>query len=493
MEKKKFIVITSGWDGMPVAYHLQNEGYDVTVGQVQDKSELKNNDPKEDSGEKESRLSQYNNILKKVPAQDLVDALKLVENKDDYFIFCDQNSLWIYAEQLVSAGFKHGLFPTKENFVFEKDREKSMAFVEEHYPGIKIIPFHEFSTVDEAKNFVFENEGVYVLQSKGDFCSTVVPVSNNPKLASDQIINQMEKNRAKYEKSGIILKTKLVNPVEITPQIVFYNGVPVFTDIDIETKNIGDGNNNGNQVGCASNLVVSTDINEKINKIAFPKVIYDMAAKQQGIFVWDISLYITNNGIYFGEFCPNRFGYDSIMTEMSMSGGAGKFFESIIEIKNPLKSKFGAAIRLFNLSKCKDSKITFDGIEKDVWLYEVTKKDDEIVSLGSCWDLGVITSNGNSITETIDDLYKTKEKFVFKEVYTRTKNDFKDVYPTSILFRYKEINGNYIEAPDVDYTDKYYRVKLEERINDIKKEKESEIDKIVNEIKSIMDDSEEDD
>lgn len=486
MSKLKFIVLTSGWDGMPIAYHLQQEGYNVTVGQVQDKDELQNNEPKEDPEERADRLSQYDGMLKKIPASKLVDALKKVDNKDDYFIFCDQNSLWYYSEQLLSAGFKHGLFPTRQNYLFEKNREEAMTFVEKHYAGIKLIPYHEFKSVDDAKSFINDNQGAYVLQSKGDFCSTVVPTSNDEKLASEQIINQLETNRAKYEKGGIILKTKLIDPVEVTPQIVFYNGEPVFTDIDIETKNIGDGNNNGNQVGCGSNLIVATNIDEKINTLAFPKIIYDMAKEHAGMFVWDISLYITNDGIFFGEFCPNRLGYDAVMTEMTMANGAGKYFESIIAGKNPLEDKFGVAVRLFNLMKYKNVQVLFNDIKENVWLYDVKNKDSDIVSVGSDWDLGVLTASGNSLIDTIEELYEQKSEFVFKELYTRTLSDFKDIYPTSIMTRFKEINHKYIEAPDADKFDKFYANKLKSEIDYINKKKNDEIDALRSEIADIL-------
>lgn len=448
MKNKKFIVLSSGWDGMPIAYHLQQEGFDVTVGQVQDKSELKNGDEKEEADDKSERLSQYNGMVKKLPARKLVDALKKVSNKDEYFIFCDQNSLWSYSEELLKAGFKNGLFPTKKDFDFEKSREAAMSFVDANYPGVKIIPFEEFSKVDDAKKFLEATPGVYVLQSKGDFVSTIVPTSDDSELATTQILNQMEKNKADYDKGGLILKTKLINPVEVTPQIVFYNGVPVFTDVDIETKNIGDGNNNGNQVGCGSNLIIATEMKEKINKIAFPPIVYQMAKEHTGLFVWDISLYIMKDGVYFGEFCSNRLGYDASMTEMCMSGGAGAYFNGIMEAKNPLKHKFGTAVRVFNLNRSKDVKIAFEGIEEYTWLYEAKKEELDIVSVGDCWDLGVITASGDTIESAIDKLYIYKDKFVFKEAYSRTKADFKEIYPTSIMQRYNSINHKLIEAPD---------------------------------------------
>ena len=443
----KFICISQGWDGGAVSYMLKQEGADITFGQITDKSELHNGDDHEDTKEKESRLKQFDGMLKKVPAKELIKALIKVKNKDDYFIFVDQNSLWYYAEILVKAGFTKGLFPTKKDYEFEKSREMSMEFVSQNYEGIDIIPFEEFSTVDDAIDFLEESDIVYVIQSKGDHVSTYVPQNDDAEVAKKESIGQLEKYRKEYEKGGLILKTKLIEPVEITPQAVFFDGKLVFTDLDIETKNIGDGQNNGPQVGCGNSLVISTDESDKINKLAFPKAVYDMAKEHTGLFVWDISLYLLDGKIYFGEFCPNRFGYDSIMAECDMSGGVDKFFSAIMAGKKPLKTKFGTSLRLFNLSRKEGHNVSFDGVESHTWLYEVYKEGEDILSLGDCWDLGVVSSSADTIEEAVDKLYEYKEKFSFKEVYARSKDDFLDDYPTSMIHRFNAINHNYIEAP----------------------------------------------
>lgn len=484
---KTFILLTKGWDGYPIAFHMKQEGFDVMVGQVQDNSEL-GLDEKEEPEDKESRLKQYDGMLDKMTARELVNSLKKVEDKEDYFIFCDQNNLYAYAEELLEAGFTKGIFPTQDDYEFEKDRDAAMKFVDENYPDVQIVPFQEFSTVEEASAFLEESEGVYVVQSKGDYVSTVVPTSDDPEQAKTQVLNQLEKNKSEYEKGGIILKEKLINPIEITPQIVFWDGEPVFTDIDIETKNIGDGQNNGNQVGCGTNLIIRTELEDKINKIAFPKVVYDMAKERKGIFVWDISLYIMPDGIYFGEFCSNRFGYDALMTEMTMAGGASNYFLSISQGENPLKTPFGVAARIFNLSRKDETQISYnDDIQDYVWLYEVYQEDDRMLSLGDCWDLGVITCSGDTIQNSVDMLYEYIDQFSFKESYVRSHKDFLNTYPTSIIQRFMETNHKYFDAPDFNYDEK---AKYEKKIQDMTATHHSEMKKVRDEIKSIINEAE---
>lgn len=457
---KFFILLSSGWDGTCVAYHIQEENSEIKVlwGQVQDFNELKIDKEKEEPDDKKERLSQYDGMIKKYSAANLVKALKKVKNKDNYFIFCDQNQLWVYAEELIKAGFTKGIFPTKADFDFEKGREEAMEFVEEHYPDIQIIPHEKYKTVEEARAAVEEADVPLVIQSEGDYVATICP-GDDVEQNHIEILAALEKHEKEYAKGEIILKEKLVQPVEITPQIVFFDGVPVFTDIDIETKNLGDGENNGNQVGCGTNLIIRTELEDEINKIAFPPKVYEMAKEHVGIFVWDISLYFTKDGIYFGEFCSNRFGYDALMTEMEMAGGATNYFNSLISQKNPLLSPLGAGIRVFNLNRSKDVEIAVQQPE-NTWLFEVKKEEDKLVSVGDCWDLGVMTGKGETVEEAIENVYKNYKSLVFKEKYVRTKADFLSEYPTSIVRRYKETNGTYFNGPEFKTKDDMHKEEM---------------------------------
>ncbi len=39
--------------------------------------------------------------------------------------------------------------------------------------------------------------------------------------------------------------------------------------------------------------------------------------------------------MYFGEFCSNRPGYNSLFTELALAGSATKFFEKIVRKESP--------------------------------------------------------------------------------------------------------------------------------------------------------------
>lgn len=436
---KIWVTLTCDGSGFPIAYHFQEEGGKVYTGQVMDKRELKNGD-KEEPKDMKQRIKQYNGLLKKHPAKKLVEALKKVKNKDDYFIYADRNNLWFYATELRKAGFRNGIFPTKEDFDMEKEREIAMQFVEKHYPDVQIIPHQKVKTVEEAKAVVEAAETPLVVQSEGDYVFTVVG-PDDVEQSKKVILATLDSHAAEYAKGEIIIKEKLVAPVEITPQMVFWNGEPVYTSIDIETKNIGDGENNGPQVGCGTNLIIQTKLDDLINDIAFPPKVYELAKKHVGLFIWDISLYFTDEGIYFGEFCSNRFGYDSLMTEMTMAHGPSEYFTKIMNKENPIEHfKYGTAVRMFNLKVKEDQAMEVDNY-KPVWVYDCYFKDGQMQTVGEDWDLAVITGRGNSVQEAIENVYNNCRFFTFKEKYYRTKSDFESEYPTSIMDRFNKVNG----------------------------------------------------
>lgn len=440
---KTWITLTFDASGMAIAQHLTEEGKNSIVGQVQDKKELEKDDD-EKPEDKKKRLAIFDGMVKKYPADRLVKALKKVKNKDEYFIYCDRNDLWVYAEQLLKAGFTKGIFPTKEDFEFEKGREEAMEFVEKYYPDIQIIPHQKVKTVEEAKQIVEEADTPLVIQSEGDFVNTIVG-PDDVEQSKKTILAALDTHAADYAKGEIILKQKLVKPIEITPQMLFWNGEPVFTDIDIETKNVGNGENNGNQVGCGTNLIIRTKIEDEINRISFPDKVYEMAKKHTGIFVWDISIYITDEGLFFGEFCSNRFGYDALQTEMTMAHGPSEYFEKIMALQNPIEHfKYGVGVRAFNLKEKEDEEIIYSNW-KPIWMYDAQKKDGKIKTVGECWDLAVVTGRGNSVLEAVENAYNNYEKLTFKEKYCRTKEDFLADYPTSIMKRFNETTGTYYD------------------------------------------------
>ena len=435
--KLKYIWFT--WDGcgLTIARKLLEEGNTVIVGQVQDKKELGlPNDRPEEPEDKKHRLSLFDGMLKKHDAKELIKKMNNIENKNDYFVVFDFNNLWKYGEIVAKMGFDNIFYPTKEQWELEEDRNKGKEFVKEHYPNLKVAQVQEFKTIDEGIEFLEDTEDVWVLKSYSPDGSTVVPMSEEPEAAAEEIVGALKLEQKDYEKLGFILEQKIPDPIEVTPEAQFFNGKLLMTTVDIENKPIGAGSS-GPMTGCSSNLIIKTEYKDKINKIVFPPIIHEMAKKHKGLFVWDGSVLIEKKtqDLYFGEFCANRWGWDSFFTNLSMCNSVSDFFESMVKGKNPLKNKYGAAVRMFNLKKDMEVPIITDN-DKEVYYYDAKMKDGKVVSAGTGWDLLVCTGADNDLEVAVDKAYDVLHSTNFTNGYYRPKFDFISTdYNNSIINR----------------------------------------------------------
>lgn len=435
----KYIFISYDGLGYSIAYKLLQEGCEVKVAQIQNAWELGNQDKPEDVNTKKKRLSVYDGILEKMTMQQMLTFMRGIKNKDEWFVIFDFNNLWKYSEQVLKMGFKNGFFPTKEDFELEKDRNKGKEMVEKYY-DLKIGEVHEFKKAKDAIDFIKESQDTFVLKGYDLCANTVCPVDKVDELARLKLINVLEKEPKDYDKKGFILEKKIKDPIEITPEAQFYNGKLVMMTLDIESKPMNAGDE-GKQTGCAQNLVIKMDENSKLAKLAFPPIVQEMASKHTGLFVWDASILFKDKP-YFGEFCANRWGWDSIQTEIAMCESVSGYFESIVRGENPLKYKYGVAVRGFNDDIhdgeycCERQMMWLEETDKDTWIYDMKTKDKEVVNTGYCGqDLVVFTGQGNTVDEALNKAHKVKEGFSFSNMTCRPKFDFKADYPTSIQNR----------------------------------------------------------
>ena len=443
----KYIWFTSDGYGFPVCQKLIEEGNEVIVAQIQDKDltltpdEEKNKAEPEKTEDKKIRLSLFDGILKK---HDAVEVLKTMKKEDsrDWIVLTDSNNSFQFLEQAQKMGYT-GLIPLEVDREFEVAREKAKEIVGEHYPDLCVMEHHEFKTIDEGIEFLNDTENIYVLKSLGDSGETIVPQVDDPQIANRLIIDTLKTDKQSYEQNGYMFEQKILDGIELTPQIVFLDGKVVFTDLDIETKKLG-GHDKGPNYGCVTNLVIKTDPEDKLNKMAFPKYVYDLAKERKGIFITDAGIIFDQRTkkAYFTEFCFQRFGWDCLPTEMAMCGEekmATTYFDRVMAGKNPLKKRFGAAVRLFNLGKHEDLSITWqDKVGPCLYLYDAKKVEDQYLTIGFGDDLGVVTGPGDTIKEAIEEAYEYAEGVSLKDVYFKSIDDFYSLtYPQAILNRLK--------------------------------------------------------
>lgn len=437
----------------PLAKHLIDEGNEVIVGQVVNRGAelaIPGSEDKEKPEDRALRLSYYDGIIQKYKASDVMEILSKVKDseKNNYFIFFDYNDMFNMAHKVIDMGFKHGLLPTALYYRLEEEREFAKEFAKKYLPDVQVAEYDKFKKADEGIKFVNESEHILVLKSNGKAGDTIVPKTANLETAKKQLTALLEKNRKQYEQNGFILEKKIDNCLEVAPVMVFYNGKPVYSLVEFENKEFGAGNIGPLKGG---NLVVSvrTELDAKINQIAFPEMIHKMAAQHPGIGVYDAGLLWNGEAFWFTEFCGMRYGWDGIISEIAM-GDKGKpfvtnYFQSLVDGKNPLLNKFGVGVRLFNYEghthdseKAKsDLPIRIEGdIDNNLFLYRVKMKDGELVSIGDQDMLGVVSAGGDTLEEAASRTYDMVKQVEFDKLYYRPMFDLLSTdYETSVINR----------------------------------------------------------
>lgn len=445
----KYVFITYSGLSLPIAYKLQQEGNEVVVGQIEDIKEYVMEEEAKKATEshfnRERRMRLFKNMVKLQPAERVVQHLKSVKNPKEYFVFFEENNLYRWADKIRELGFE-GNFPTKEDYLFEIDRDYAKEFVKKYYQRLYTPEVKEFTKASDAINFLKESKDIWVLKGKHDHAKTYVPTMNDVSLAKGQIIEILNNFPYEYERLGFILEIFIPCIIELTPEKIYYDGVPLATTMNFENKSFGSGNISI-QTGCAEDLIFPTDMEDKINKICFPPIIDEMARQHKGLFIWDASILINKRDgkMYFGEFCSNRPGYNSFFTELAQVGPVTNFFEKVVRKQNPFTlGTVATSVRLFNLNR--DDKehvsanITIDyipEIEKDLWLWDVRKNQrGKLVTVGYDWNLAVVTGAGKSIDDAVTRMYKNVAGVAFVGAYYRSMDDYLSLdYPTSIINR----------------------------------------------------------
>lgn len=456
----KYFIFSAYGIGLPIAYRLQQEGHDVLVGEVHDLSDLDSQYEAKSEPESEftktRRLSLYNGMVKKIPAWNLVEQIKQLKSYKDCFVFFESNYLFPFSQALQHVDI-HGYFPTEDDYVLEQDRNHAKEFVKKYYPKLQVAPVKEFTSVDDAIAFLHNTNKLWVAKPRNDELKTYVPTTGNSEHAARQLISLLEMEKEGYEKQGFILEEKIDQVIELTPGKMYYDGKPIAILLNIENKYFGSGNIS-TQVPCAQDLIFPLSFDDKIHEIAFPPIADKLAKKHKGLFYWDASLLIDakSGSIYFGEFCPNRPGYNQIFTEFEQCKTTSHYFESVMQGKSSFVEKtVGVSVTIFNQEKnpdeeyhtTRDIPIDYDGAdEKHFWPYDMYKKKGKKVTAGLDAALTIVTGSGTSLQQAVDTAYENVEKLSFMGAYWRPKFDYvsRD-YPTSILNRleYGVKNGLY--------------------------------------------------
>ncbi|GIW67868.1 MAG: hypothetical protein KatS3mg096_736 [Candidatus Parcubacteria bacterium] len=433
----KFVLITYDGHGLPIAYRLLKEGYDVLVGQAKELEHM----PKEDEETKRRRLSLYDGMLEKMDADELVNKLEKETKKDDYFIFCDFNYVYPYAERLKKAGFK-GLLPNEEDFKLEEDRNYAKELVRRNYDIFSEQEVIEFDSVEEAREFLKDTDKLWGVKGNNPESPTYFPASNDINIAQEDLIEILENNKKLYESGGFILEEKIEDLIEFVPEIIVNQGEILGLNINIELKPFGAGNTAW-QTGDSASMIMwlKEEDWEKIIPLFFPESMKNYYLRENEMVVWDAGVMYSpsRDKFYFSEFCSDREGWSSVFNKLSTFAFVGDYFERIAN-KEKLFTEdvfpYGCSIRVFN-----EIKETKKGLEKfvksdqrffanldnpNVWLWDVKMKNEKLYTVGYDHNLAVITQAGADwkiCFQLIDKLLTEGKEFFYGLSYWRRDFD----------------------------------------------------------------------
>jgi len=426
----KFAIFTGFGEGLSLAYHLQQEGNEVLVGMVSDIQEIMEKEP-EDPKAKKIRWSNYDGMLEKEDAWKLLEKMDKFENKDEWCVIFDFNTLFKFAEKALKSGFKYGLFPTKLDYTMEADRDLAKRFVEKYYPDLKVAEVEQFKTVEEGIEFLKESDEFWALKGNDTGAKTVVPSAAIHEHATTEIEDALNSDRQAYESKGYIFERQIRDGLEVCPQMIWMDGKRVASNIDLEDKRLSP-NNGASMEGCAINIIVDTPLDCELNKWAFPPATDLLAKKHKGLFYLDANIILKDGVAYYLEYCSNRMGYDAVFAEADMAGGVTAYFNALLKGENPYARKYGAGVRGF-ANKREDEGNLKDGLriqyedDEHLWHYAIHKDGDKMLNTKGAFgdsvhgtDLVAFTESSDDMEYALQKLQEQVDAYSFPGLYVRS-------------------------------------------------------------------------
>lgn len=197
-------------------------------------------------------------------------------------------------------------------------------------------------------------------------------------------------------------------------RVTCYNSKELFATVCVLNTRLGVGDV-GPCVESSISLLQELPLSSPIILQAFKDVEYEEAT---GLVTKTVDVSLEKGALVFSNARDTANLSDFTYTEIEMSGGPKKFFESIIEERNPIAEKYGCGVHLFNLF---EEEI---GVPKEesLWLWGVDKEG--LMSKGR--DTGMATSSGDSAEDAEELAYSNCELFSKKFYYRVSGEELRD-------------------------------------------------------------------
>jgi len=394
----------------------------------------------------ERRLLQGKGIITRHSADDVVKKLLSQKPSDDMTVIFDFNHGTKYGEPLKKHGYR-GIFAQEWAYDLERKREKAGEMVKKYYKDVKVPRQVKFGTnsADKIKQFIEKDPlTVWVVKPNAEGMWVFCPKSEEGPIAMQENLNHIDANREAINAIPMVLQEKVIG-TEINIETGYCDGKPVYCAIDLENKFM-ETEEMGHQSGCAFDLVKFVPLDCELRRMCNQP--FDrLAEKLNFTGLMDMNAIISNadGKPYFIEFCPNRFGYDALMTEIECYGkGVDTYLKDLTQgTMNPPLDRFAASVKVFNRDHHEDFissifdkeyehvKFQFQGDQDGVWLWDVWKDGNDYRLAHYCDDAAVVTASSDTAQGAIEKAKLKAERSLefdgkyFRgdvDSYTRTYN-----------------------------------------------------------------------
>lgn len=446
----KFIIFSSDNNFLPVVQKLKTSFLwaDMTPDEVEE-------DPSKGKFVKEvekQRLLDGKGFITRHKAQEVVDKLLAMPKtkRQEVTVIFDFNHGQKFGEILKKAGF-HGIFAQDWAYDLERKRDEAGKMVKKYYKEIMVPQQVKFGTGSADKILEFlekQQDKVWVVKPDGEGLWVFPPKSNDPFAAFQETKRFLTDKKNDLNSVPVMLQEKIIG-TEINIETAYYRGKPVYAAIDLENK-YTDPEERGKQSGCAYDLVTFVPLDCELRRLCnepFDAIALQM--KFTGLMDMNAIISTKDGKPYFIEFCPNRFGYNALFTEIEAYGkGTDTYLKDLTQgTFNPPMGRFACSIKLFD----RDHKEHFyDSIFKEdydyptvtvedpegVWLYHVWKDSKTTRLSHYCDDAVVVTASSDTPQGAIHKAKLKAERAVdFDGKYFRSDVDEFD-QPWNPVYRY---------------------------------------------------------
>lgn len=424
----KFCIVTQDYSGLGWALRLKDEGHKVLIAYQ----------PKEkDSQDKEvmkSYLNVGNGLVQKFPLK------KIFEKRDkmrDWYWVWDGNHNVEENEALRKEKFK--VFGGgKWADTMEHDRNACLKFANKY--GLKSPPSFPFTDTKTAIGFAEANEETaYVYKpDEGENFETWVPESEEAVDANKELCTYLQS----VENKPFILQERK-DGVETNVEVWFVKGEPKFAFMDIECKKRIN-NDLGEMVGCAFDYAWEIPLDSESVKQTIGKL-YPAYKQMNYTGFSDANFIAAKDGIWFFEKCE-RFGYNAhpnLLFSVNRDP-LGQTLASLVDgnFKPNFSPGFGSSITMATRDGAQgDKAIQFpEKILKDVYFWDVYKKDDLYLTAGYDSNILIVTGFGYTIQTAWENVLAKANLIKFPYRQHRTDGDKTD-YPSSPVRRYEALKA----------------------------------------------------